>query len=151
MSNQLSLFDVDIDSLGVGEADPDESFKVWSYSRREDMERCLHWYYCRYYGASRRTAKSEPNKERLNFLSKLKNRHLRTGDIAHMIIRTWLLRMRQGEKWTLDRVLSWARKIYGDDLEFSRNYKRGEALPDSPNSPTLLMEYYYVLENAEPL
>ena len=151
MTNQLSLFEVGSPFIGVNEADAEESFKVWSYSRREDMERCLHSYYCRNYGAKARTAKSEPNKERLRFLSKLKNRHLRTGDIAHLIIRAWLLRMRQGEKWTLDRVLSWARKIYRDDPESSRNYKSGDALPDAPNSPALLLEYYYGLENAESL
>jgi hypothetical protein len=46
MTDQLSLFEVVGNvSVGVDQADTEESFKVGSYSRREDMERCLHSYY----------------------------------------------------------------------------------------------------------
>lgn len=43
----------------------------WSHSRRDLFERCLLWYYYKYYGSTARTAKAEPLKEQLHFLNSL--------------------------------------------------------------------------------
>jgi hypothetical protein len=56
----------------------------WSYSRRETFERCLRQYYYDYYGAKKTTAQNDPNKEQIEFLSRLGSRHLRAGKIVQM-------------------------------------------------------------------
>lgn len=124
---------------------------AWSYSRRDLLERCPRWYYYQYYGANAKTAKADPQKETLRFLKLFSNRYLRTGEIAHLVIRTYLNRLRQGEEWSLERVLRWARTICDGDLKYSRNYKHGTKPINSPNSPALLMEFYMGFENAEEL
>jgi hypothetical protein len=96
-------------------------------------------------------ARDEPRKERLRFLKSLSNRHLRTGTIAHLIIRTYFKRTQCGEEWSSERAIGWARQIYQADLEFSRGYKRGALLPDDPTAPALLMEFYFGLPDAEAL
>lgn len=56
------------------------------------MEQCPLRYYFEYYGSHLRMARDEPRKERLRFLKSLSNRHLRTGTIVHLIIRTYFKR-----------------------------------------------------------
>ena len=107
----------------------------WSYSRRDLFERCLRAYYYQYYGANKRTAKSEPQKEVLHFLKSLKNRYLRTGEIVHLVIRTYLKTLQERDMWSVDRVLNWARKIYRDDYTYSRQYQPGDPLPDCSYPP----------------
>lgn len=127
------------------------AFTKWSYSRRGTLEQCPLKYYFDYYGSHLRMAKNEPRKERLRFLKKLSNRHLRTGTIAHLIIRTYFKRMQCGEEWSSERAIGWARQIYQADLEFSRGYKRGDPLPDDLTAPVLLMEFYFGFPDAEAL
>ena len=81
----------------------------------------------------------------------LGNRNLRTGNILHLVIKTYLNKLRQGEEWSLNRLLHWARKIYHADLEYSRRYKHGTPLPDEKYPPTLLLEFYYGWPDAESL
>ena len=96
------------------------NFTEWSYSRRSTLEQCARKYYYQYYGANQRTAKNDPQKEKLRFLKKLQNRHLRSGEILHFVIRAYLNKLQQGDEWSLDRLLQWARKIYREDLEHSQ-------------------------------
>ncbi len=115
----------------------------WSYSRRSLLEQCPLSYYFEYYGSKKRTAEAEPRKERLRFLKGLSNRHLRAGEITHLVIRTYLNRLREGEEWSLERLVSWARDILQADVEFSRAYRPDEPLPSGPKVPILLSEFYY--------
>jgi hypothetical protein len=137
---------------GIESAAPDPAAKpasiTWSYSRRGVLEQCPLRYYYEYYGSNSRTAKAEPRKERLRFLKRLSNRHLRTGDIAHFVIRAYLRGLKGNEEWSVDRVVGWAREVYRCDLEFSRGYRLGEALPSGLRAPVLLSEFYYGMPNA---
>lgn len=133
-------------------AESDQSiFSEWSHSRRETLEQCARKYYYQYYGPSRRTAKNDPQKEKLRFLKKLQNRHMRTGDILHFVISTYLNKLQQGEQWTLDRLLQWARKVYRKDIKYSQQYEHGTRLSDNIRDPKLLLEFYYGLLDAESL
>ena len=123
----------------------------WSYTRRATLERCLRWYYYQYYGANARTAKTEPYKETLRFLKTLRNRPLRTGEIVHLIVRTYLTRLQQGEVWSLERLLHWAQDISRRDVAYSKQYQRREQMPDGPYPPALLLEFYYGFEDPEAL
>ena len=130
--------------------EPDKpTFLEWSYSRRGVLEQCPRKYYYQYYGSSSKKSNDDPQKEKLHFLKKLQNRHLRTGSLLHLVIRTYLKKLQQGERWSLDWLLSWARKMYWADLEYSREYENGTRIPDGDHSPTLLSEFYYDLPDAE--
>lgn len=125
--------------------------KQWSYSRRNTLEQCPLRYYFEYYGSNLRTAKAEPRKERLRFLKRLSNRHLRVGEIGHLVMRRYFKQLRRGEEWSLDRAAGWAREIYRSDLEFSRRYRHDDELPSGPKAPVLLIEFYFGLSNTETL
>ena len=144
---QLDLFgDTDID----GAPGPEKSvFSEWSYSRRNMLEQCPRKYYYQYYGSKTKKSNIDPQKDKLLFLKGLQNRYLRTGSLLHLVIRTYLKKIQQGEQWSLDRLLSWARKMYWIDWEFSRKYEPGTEIPGGDHSPTLLLEFYYGLPDAE--
>lgn len=116
---------------------------AWSYSRRSALEQCPLSYYFEYYGTKKRTAVAEPRKEQLRFLKGLSNRHLRAGEIAHLVIRTYLNRLREGEEWSLERLIAWARDMLHADLAHSRAYRPDEPLQSGPKAPVLLSEFYY--------
>ena len=113
------------------------------------FERCLLWYYFHYYGARAGTAKDEPRKQELRFLKKLSNRHLRAGEIMHLVIRTYLKQLKEGEEWTLDRLLRWARDIYRGDFLRSVNYQRGARDHDPQSHSVLLAEFYFDIPDAK--
>ena len=147
-SIQLALFD---QSKTERIPEPDKpTFLEWSYSRRGVLEQCPRKYYYQYYGSSSKKSNSDPQKEKLRFLKKLQNRHLRTGSLLHLVIRTYLKKLQQGEQWSLDWLLNWARKMYWADLEYSREYENRTGIQDGDRSPTLLLEFYYDLLDAEP-
>ena len=147
-SIQLDLFD---QSKTERIPEPDKpTFLEWSYSRRGVLEQCPRKYYYQYYGSSSKKSNDDPQKEKLHFLKKLQNRHLRTGSLLHLVIRTYLKKLQQGEQWSLDWLLSWARKMYWADLEYSREYENRTGIQDGDRSPTLLLEFYYDLPDAEP-
>lgn len=148
-SIQLALFDK---SKTERIPEPDKpTFLEWSYSRRGVLEQCPRKYYYQYYGPSLKKSNDDPQKEKLRFLKQLQNRHLRTGKLLHSVIRTYLKKIRQGEQWSLDRLLSWARKMYCADLVYSREYKSGNRIPDGDHPPASLLEFYYDLPDAEPV
>lgn len=120
----------------------------WSYSKRDLFERCLLWYYYNHYGALKTRAKLEPLKNELQFLKQLSNFNLRAGDILHIVIGAYLKKAKNGEVWTLDRLLSWAKAIYEQDKIFSVNYRRGDVLPEGLSAPVLLVEFFYDLPDA---
>ena len=144
---QMTLFG---ESEGEWNNESDKSkLSEWSYSRRGTLEQCARKYYYQYYGSILKKSNNDPQKEKLHFLKKLQNRHLLTGNILHRVIRTYLNKLRQGEQWSLDRLLNWAQKIYRTDLEYSGQYKHGTPLPDVKYPPTLLLEFYYGWPDAE--
>lgn len=146
---QLTLFDTN--EIRCTPKTGSSKFSKWSYSHRNVLEQCARRYYYQYYGSLLMTSNNDPQKEKLNFLKKLENRHLRIGDILHSVIRTYLYRLQNGEQWSLDRILGWSRKMYSKDLAFSRQYEHGTPLPKGDYPPVLLLEFYYGWSNAESL
>jgi hypothetical protein len=139
----------------------------WSYSRRSDFEQCLRSYYYRHYGAARgakrgpetsqlslleqipETPVPGPSPERLRFLKGLSNRHLRSGEIVHLVIRGHLKALQNGDRWSVDRTLGWARQMFRRDLAYSRSFRPEAEAPAVPFPPALLLEFYYGLPDAE--
>lgn len=148
---QGTLFDTEPVLVSEPEAAREHSLIEWSYSRREMFERCLLWYYFNYYGAKKGTAKSEPRKQELRFLKSLSNRHLRTGEIMHLVIRTYLKHHKEGDTWALDKVLSWARDIYNGDLRRSLSYQQGVSVVAPGDRSVLLAEFYFSVPEARAL
>lgn len=151
MSQQMTLFDAGAMRAQPPKVGSEVSQIEWSHSRRDLFERCLFWYYGSYYGARKGTAKSEPRKEELRFLKKLDNVNLRAGTIMHLVIRTCLQHSKKGDRWTVQRALSWAQEIYDQDLKFSREYRPGIPVLSDNNAPVLLMEFFYGFPDAEEL
>lgn len=123
----------------------------WSFSKRGMLEQCPRRYYYHYYGSNKNIAKNDLQKENLRFLKKLQNRHLRTGDILHYIIRWYLKKFQEGEHLSLDWLLQWALNDFRKDVKFSQQYKRGTLLSDEEYPPNLLLEFYYGQSDAESL
>lgn len=144
------LFDGDED-LPVEEPAVEHAHILWSYSRRETMERCPFAYYNKYYGASLKKAKGEPRKELLRTMKGLSSRHEQAGKILHLVISTFLKKAQKGEVWTHERLASWARDLYRRGLEHSRSYPLPSRFENEKYPPTLLMEFYYGFANAEEL
>lgn len=144
----LDLFDFTPDRR---EDSPKRPLRTWSYTRRTRVEGCLSAYYYDYYGAAVHSAKTEPHKQELRALRKLSNRHLRTGEHLHLVIRTALKALCKGEVWEVDRMQRWARQLFEQDLAFSRKYLHGEEIPAEDRGPRLLLEYYYGFSDADAL
>lgn len=151
MNAQLGLFDAPPGGAPALAPEKKPARVGWSHSRREMLEQCPRRYYYQYYGSHARVAKTEPQKSILRFLKRLSNRYLRLGEIVHLVIQTYLKRLRQGESWSLERLLSWARDMYRRDLTYSQHYRPGEPLSDEKYPPILLLEFYTGIDNAEEL
>lgn len=130
----------------VGEVLPE-----WSYSRRSLFEQCLRAYYYKYYGAKSGAAKSEPLKPQLRFLKSLSNRHLRAGILLHLVLRTYLKKLAEGDEWTSDQLRRWATEMYRRDLAFSKEFQRTGTSLSSDGRTVLLAEFYAGLPNADAL
>ncbi|MDZ7290664.1 MAG: PD-(D/E)XK nuclease family protein [candidate division KSB1 bacterium] len=124
---------------------------IWSYSRRETLETCPKKYYYEYYGTNQKTAKGEVDKAALVQAKAWKNRYLRTGEILHLIIRTYLNDCRNGSRWTINGLIEWARKIFrGDRLYSSGRLSQAELLK-CKFKPVPLLEYRFQTQTAEAL
>ncbi|MCI0693568.1 PD-(D/E)XK nuclease family protein [candidate division KSB1 bacterium] len=124
---------------------------VWSYSRREALEHCPRKYYYDYYGANSKTAKDEKDKAILQLAKSLKNRFLRSGEILHLVIRTYLKGCQNDKKWSDNGLIDWAKKIFQEDRKYSssNDYRGEQSKQKFP--PTRLLEYYFQHQDAEAL
>ena len=146
---QLSLFEEEATQISVQEAIQDIT---WSYSKRSTLERCTRQYYYNYFGANKLTAKQEPAKEALHFLkNSVKSRHLLSGGALHTVIKTYFLHARKGDIWNVDRLISFAQKIFRDSWAYSRAHPDGKVNLNEKYPPILLEEYYYEHPEAEDL
>jgi hypothetical protein len=143
---QLSLFPSE--KLLSDRIIPTSGKIAWSYSRRSALEQCARRYYFNYFGGKKRTAKAEDRKEDIQFLASLKSRHLRGGEILHLIIKTYFLKAKQGEYWDAGRLIRWGHSLLNKDRAFSRAHVQGI---QEQESATLLLEYYYQRTEAEGL
>lgn len=147
---QTGLFDDLKQWFPLGE---DDSTAIkWSHSRRDLFDKCQLAYYREYFGGNKKTAKNEPDKEHLHFLKSLQSRYEDAGTILHRLIRTFLAKARDGQTWSLDYLQKLARDSFRRDVEFSRAYPEGASrFANEKYPPTLLLEFYYKLPDAEEL
>jgi hypothetical protein len=71
----------------------------WSYSRREVLDQCTRRYLLQYYSGNLLDAKFT---EKVNLLKGVKNRHLRTGELVHLVIGTYFRKLKQGKRLSPD-------------------------------------------------
>lgn len=149
-ATQLLLFDLD-QELPLSRGQFIASVN-WSHSRRSGMSRCALAYYRDYYGSNSRVAVNEPLKEKLRFLKQhVSNRYLLAGDILHIVIKTYFLKARTGDRYAPERLANWARQLFRENWDFSKAYQSGQPFPDVTHPPTLLREYLYEDEAADEL
>ena len=144
MSTQLKLFELSSDATKTQKL-------IWSYSRTNTLEKCPRKYYYHFYGSNSRKAKSESDKSVLKILKNLSNRYMRTGNILHLVIKTYIKKQLEGYSWDVDQLLRWANSIYLKDREFSQIYKNSPSRYNSNLKSVPLLEYYYEYENVEDL
>src|SRR5438128_51848 len=78
----------------------------WSYSRRGSLEQCNRRYFFQYYAHRLEDAEF---RARVQFLKGVKNRHLRTGELVHLVIGTYFKKLKQGRKLSVDWLTQWAK------------------------------------------
>lgn len=124
----------------------------WSHSKRSAKERCLLSYYFTYYGSKKRIALSEPHKERLRFLNdRVQTRHLFAGSILHSVIKTFFKKAQEGDVYSPDRLVDFARFLFDQGLNYSRRYHADDSFLDPRYPPTILKEYLIQQEDADEL
>src|SRR6516164_3584152 len=105
---QFDLFGAPVNAAQVP-SPPVRAVKMrWSFSRLGFFDSCPRKGYYHYFGASKRKAKTEPNKELIFFLRSLANINILSGDITHRAIRAYLVKAQEGEIWEMSRVISFA-------------------------------------------
>jgi hypothetical protein len=125
---------------------------AWSYSKRGMFEQCPLRYYYHYYGANRHSAKSETRKRDLHFIKqRITTRYLLSGTVLHLVIKTFFKYAKQGDVWEAERLVGFARRVYHESWDYSREHPTGNWVPDTEYPPLLLKEFYDSLEDAEEL
>lgn len=136
----------DIDSIG-----DDFRHIMWSYSRRSVLEQCLRRYYNDHYGSSNDTFYKDPDSGELRFLKEVQTRHERTGEILHLLIKSYFRAAQRGDIWGVEKLLESARWMFRADVTYSRSYPDGEMAAMSEHQPVLLHEYHYRQPDADAL
>jgi hypothetical protein len=130
-----------------GAADPYAGLN-WSYSRRETLEHCTRRYFFQYYASALPTGEF---KTKVNFLRGVKNRYLRTGEIAHLMIATYFKKLKIGRNLSEDWLAKWAKDLLREDRKYSLHIRNGGAPAQQQFPPTILDEILNCLEGDEGL
>ena len=147
-TGQLALFETEQSPPRACSADLGKL--PWSYSRRSIFESCARKYYYEYYGASRRTAKDDADKEAIRLCKDTSNRFMRTGDLLHLAIGWYLRRARDDAVPSVEQLVGWARKLFDQDRSYSRQHPDGGDIEEGVKyPPVLLQEYRERLVDAE--
>jgi len=109
----------------------------WSYSRRESVEQCTRRYFFQYYAY---TLGDTEFKARVQFLRSVKNRHLRTGELVHLMISTYFKKLKQGKRLSADWLTKWAKDLFQKDRKYSAHIQGGGMASNEPYPPILLDE-----------
>lgn len=150
MMHQLSHFELPAQEETEQDESPPQALADirWSYSRRSTLEKCVRCYYYEYYGASKRTAKRDADKDILHFLKQLPTRHEQAGKALHSAIRAYLRKKQEGKFWQTDLFVTWGREIFRQHVTFSMSHPDGDVVPTGTFPPVLLSEFYYREPNA---
>jgi hypothetical protein len=108
-----------------------------SYSRRESLDQCTLRYFFQYYG----NALHDPDLHaRVQFLKGVKSRHLRTGELVHLVIGTYFKKLKQGKRVFADGLTKWARELFRQDQIYSAHIRNGGRAAGRPFPPAILDE-----------
>jgi PD-(D/E)XK nuclease superfamily len=110
---------------------------IWSHSRRSAFEQCLRRYFFEYYA---RWISDPAGRERVRQRKKVQNRFLRGGTVLHLIVRTYFRRAKEGQLMSKEWAISWARRLFSDDIRYSTSVRDGHVPHDDPLGPGLLSE-----------
>src|SRR6266567_2737718 len=135
MSGQLQLDLLEIP--GISRATDAYAGLKWSYSRRESLEQCNRRYFFQYYADKLEDAEV---RARAQFLKRVKNRHLRTGELVHLVIGTYFKKLKQGKKLSADWLTQWAKDLFREDREYSTQIRAGGAVSNRRYPPVILDE-----------
>jgi len=145
---QLSLFDDETPHGNDGKS-KNVTGVNWSFSRRSMLEQCARRYYYEYYGASKRNALSEPDKDQLHNLKRIENRFARAGSILHLVISQYFRQAQNGISWDLNKLQNWAKDLFMKDINYSYADPDGLSVHRESYPPILLQEFNQRLTNAK--
>ena len=125
----------------------------WSYSRRNLLEKCPRQYYYYHYGALKKTAIEETDKELLGQLKNLSNRHFLAGQHLHKAISDYFEQAQKGGKLSPGAMAARALSAFGRDVATSRRAASGAPPRGRAVGKYLrvMQEHFYALPNAETL
>jgi hypothetical protein len=109
----------------------------WSYSRRETLDQCTRRYFFHYYSAALEDVKF---RAKVQFLNRVKNRYLRTGELVHLVIGTYFKKVKQGKTLSADWLMKWARNLFRTDRMYSAHIRAGGAPSKQQYPPVILDE-----------
>ncbi len=115
----------------------------WSYSRRESLDQCTRRHFFQYYGGALEDAEI---RVRVQFLRSVKNRYLRTGELAHLVVGTYFKKMKLGKTLSVDWGTPWARNLFREDRKYSAYVRAGGAPAKAQYPPVILDE---ILSNGD--
>ncbi len=109
----------------------------WSYSRRESLDQCTRRHFFQYYAGALEDAEF---RARVQFLRSVKNRYLRTGELAHLVIGTYFKKIKLGKTLSVDWGTQWARNLFREDRRYSAHIRAGGAPIKQQYPPVILDE-----------
>ena len=109
----------------------------WSYRRRESVEDCTRRYFFQYYS---RNLKDAELRGKVELLKATKNRHLRAGQIVHLVIGTYFKKLKVGRSLSPDWLTQWAKNLFLEDRNYSRHIRGGGKPSDQKYPPVILDE-----------
>jgi len=115
----------------------------WSFSRLGAFASCPRKGYYHYFGGSKRKAKTEPHKERIQFLKDLSTGQLVAGEIAHRAIKAYLTNARDGQIWKMSQMVSFAYKLLDDSIRHTSEVTAGAVREYDFRAPAIIQELYY--------
>lgn len=108
-----------------------------SYSRRESLDQCTRRYFFQYYGSALENSELQA---KVQFLKGVKNRHLRTGELVHLVIGTYFKKLKQGKQAFADGLTKWAKELFRQDQVYSVHIRNGGRAASQPFPPVVLDE-----------
>jgi|SRR5437879_414378 len=108
-----------------------------SYSRRESLDQCTRRYFFQYYG---RALENPELQAKVQFLRGVKNRHLRAGELVHLVIGTYFKKLKQGKQVFADGLTKWARELFRQDQMYSVHIRNGGRAASQAYPPVILDE-----------
>jgi PD-(D/E)XK nuclease superfamily len=127
-------------SLGRVDEEPltsDYAGLNWSYSRRESLEQCTRRYFFQYYADALQDTEL---RSAVRFLRSVKNRYLRSGELVHLAISTYLKKRKLNRTLSEPWLRKWVNELFAKDRSYSEHIRAGGAARTEQYPPALLDE-----------